>query len=420
MPRSKAPADISAFLARQEEAEVQPLTPEARARITEESFQVIDNAYLIPLERIKPWDRQPRKNAASTPIDDLAASIRDTGLLEPLVVRRDLERPGTYTIVAGHRRYLALTRLHADDEPAISARFATAPALVRELTDGDAYADALAENLSRTDLTRRETIDAYMALQTEYGWSGSEIARRTGRSVTDVNEQLRIAREPALYTLVVEETISPSLAGKLFDLSDDERAMAVRRLEGGERLTNAQLDDLIRASKAARRQVRPVRQGGSVPDAPPGHDPAQGAPPLTVSVDHTTIDTTAETAVDTTADTATHSGVTEADAPAPMTVPPHTAGDALTISVGAGTMDQARRVGEDAASPHDTRRVFVEPHTRRAPQSSAETAAAQAALHGEIERAAATIITALHASDRLDSATMGVLRTLMAEIAPRI
>ncbi len=211
MPRSKAPADISAFLARQEEAEVQPLTPEARARITEESFQVIDNAYLIPLERIKPWDRQPRKNAASTPIDDLAASIRDTGLLEPLVVRRDLERPGTYTIVAGHRRYLALTRLHADDEPAVSARFATAPALVRELTDGDAYADALAENLSRTDLTRRETIDAYMALQTEYGWSGSEIARRTGRSVTDVNEQLRIAREPVLYTLVVEETISPSL-----------------------------------------------------------------------------------------------------------------------------------------------------------------------------------------------------------------
>lgn len=195
------------------------------AAAAEASFPAIRGGLMIPIERIDTWDRQPRKEFVEKGIDDLASSIRETGLLEPLVVRRAPGRPGIYLIVAGHRRLLALRRLYGSEDAAIRADVSNIPCIVREASEDAAYADALIENLIRTDLTRRETLDALVSLSREFGWSGREIARRTSRSTSDVAALLSIASHSTLYQAAVDGVLSVTAAGILLPLRKDEETV---------------------------------------------------------------------------------------------------------------------------------------------------------------------------------------------------
>lgn len=261
MPKSstrRPPSILDAILA---EAPTGAVTDEELVQGIESNFTPIPGGYLIPIERVEPWERQPRRTFDEDQLAMLATSIADAGLLEPLIVRRDPKRPGHYIIIAGHRRLLACRRLHSSADPAQREAVAILPCIVREVAEDTAYADALVENLVRTDLTRKETLDAVAQLQREYGWSGHQIANRTGRNPSDINTLLRISKHPVFYRLVAEERINPSVAGILLRLSERAQEAVIERLEG-ERLWFVTADD-------ARRFVDNERSGRSPLDDGP-------------------------------------------------------------------------------------------------------------------------------------------------------
>jgi ParB/RepB/Spo0J family partition protein len=231
MPKSstrRPPSILDSILA---ETPTGAVTDEELVQGIESNFTTIPGGYLIPIERVEPWERQPRRFFDEEQLAMLARSIADAGLLEPLIVRRDPKRPGHYIIVAGHRRLLACRRLHSSGDPAKRGKVAVLPSIVREIAEDAAFADALVENLVRTDLTRKETLDAVAQLQREYRWSGHQIANRTGRNPSDINTLLRIAKHLVFYRLVSDERINPSVAGILMRLSESGQDAAIKRLE---------------------------------------------------------------------------------------------------------------------------------------------------------------------------------------------
>lgn len=214
-------------------------TPAALADAAELSLTRVDRAFLIPIERIAPMKDNPRQSFRH--LDELAESIEDRGLIQPLVVRRDPEKPGHYMTVAGARRLMAANILRGSEKPETRARVAVLPCLVVDEMDDQALASALAENLARDDLTRAEAMAALLRLQSGYGWSSRQIARRTGRSFQDVAELLRIAKDEELSSLVRDEVIAPSAAGELARMEPEARSNAIQEVRTGRLKTVAQI-----------------------------------------------------------------------------------------------------------------------------------------------------------------------------------
>lgn len=228
-------------------------TPTHIADAAEKSFDAIPGGKLIPLDRIDTWERQPRKSFDEEGIAELAASIAASGVLEPLVVRRNATEPGRYIIIAGHRRLLAARRVHGSEDADERARVEALPCVIREATDDSAFADALVENLVRKDLTRREMMDAVKALKNEYGWSVRAIARRTGRNQHDLSVLARIAADADLSQLIADDIISPTALGVLVEEKHTPvRATVIAAIRSGRLKTVGDVEEATKAAHAAR------------------------------------------------------------------------------------------------------------------------------------------------------------------------
>jgi ParB family transcriptional regulator, chromosome partitioning protein len=139
----------------------------------------------LPTESLVPNPQQPRRHFDQQALEELAASIRASGVLQPLVVR---PRGTQYEILVGERRWRA----------AQQAGLARVPAIVREASDAEALELGLVENLLREDLNPLEAADAYQRLLTEFGWTQEELARRLGKDRSSVANALRLLRLPPL------------------------------------------------------------------------------------------------------------------------------------------------------------------------------------------------------------------------------
>lgn len=139
----------------------------------------------VPIDSLAPNPLQPRKRFAPETLDELAASMRSTGVLQPLVVR---PRGDRYEILVGERRWRA----------ARQAGLARVPALVREASDAEALQLALVENLLREDLNPLEEAEAYQRLVGELGWTQEDLARRIGKDRSSVANALRLLRLPEI------------------------------------------------------------------------------------------------------------------------------------------------------------------------------------------------------------------------------
>ena len=137
----------------------------------------------LPVEAIHPNPNQPRKAFRSEALDELSASIRASGVIQPVVVRRLGQG---YELVVGERRWRA----------ARQAGLATIPAVVRETTDAESLEIALVENLLREDLNPIEEAEAYQKLLSEFGWIQEELAQRVGRDRSSIANALRLLRLP--------------------------------------------------------------------------------------------------------------------------------------------------------------------------------------------------------------------------------
>lgn len=164
--------------------------------------------FLCPIESIRPHAGQPRKHFDQEKLQELADSIREKGIIQPLVVR---ERDGWFELIAGERRWRAAQKAGLHDVPVI----------VKEAADGAAFEMALIENIQREDLNAIEEAMAYLSLMEQFSLSQEEVARRVGKDRSTVTNMLRLLRLPEdIQSDIVEERLSMGHARALLALED--------------------------------------------------------------------------------------------------------------------------------------------------------------------------------------------------------
>jgi len=181
------------------------------AQIEDSALRPVDGAYFaeLPLGHIRPNHVQPRTIFDEEAMDELVHSVKEIGLLQPIVVRRT--GPEEYELVMGERRWRASQR----------AGLATIPAIVRETDDTDMLRDALLENLHRSQLNPLEEAAAYQQLLEDFGCTHDELASRIGRSRPQISNTLRLLKlSPAVQRRVAAGVISAGHARSLLGVGD--------------------------------------------------------------------------------------------------------------------------------------------------------------------------------------------------------
>jgi ParB family chromosome partitioning protein len=140
----------------------------------------------VSIELLKPNPRNPRRKFSETELDELAGSIRERGIIQPIVVRTARGAVDSFEIIAGERRWRAAQIAGLHDVPII----------VHEASDSEALELAIIENVQRTDLNPLEEAMGYQALADEYKYSQDEIAKTVGKSRSHVANTLRLLRLP--------------------------------------------------------------------------------------------------------------------------------------------------------------------------------------------------------------------------------
>jgi len=150
-----------------------------------EADTALSKAQELPIDGIVPNPRQPRKAFNNNSLQDLAESMKRSGVLQPVVVRRDGQQ---FQIVVGERRWRA----------AKMAGLSHIPAVIRDATDAETLELALVENLLREDLNPMEEAEAYQRLLTEFAWTQEDLGQRVGKDRSSVANCLRLLKLPEL------------------------------------------------------------------------------------------------------------------------------------------------------------------------------------------------------------------------------
>lgn len=191
----------------------------------------------IPIEQLKPNPYQPRKTFVREQLEELAQSIKEKGVLQPLLVRKSAT-PGNYEIIAGERRWRAaqIAKLH------------TLPAVVKEISDRDALEIGLIENLQREDLNAVEEAGAFLKLTDEFGYSAEQIAQVIGKSRSHVANIMRLLQLPRpVVQMITEGKLSAGQARPLIGHPLAEQ-LAQRIIEGS--LSVREVEKLVAVGKA--------------------------------------------------------------------------------------------------------------------------------------------------------------------------
>jgi ParB family chromosome partitioning protein len=205
----------------------------------------------LPIDRLRPNRFQPRSHFDDAAIEDLAASIRAQGIIQPLVVALEGE---DYAIIAGERRWRAARKAGLEQVPVV----------VRQVADDRELLElALVENLQRSDLNPIEEAEAYAALQEKFGLSQEEVAARVGKARTTVTNALRLLRLPdEVLDLLREGQLSAGQARPLLGLQDADAQIQLADRAVRDGLTARDLEKLAAApreeAQKAKKPERPV------------------------------------------------------------------------------------------------------------------------------------------------------------------
>ena len=202
----------------------------------------------VPPERIVPNPRQPRRHFDEKSLRELAESIRQYGMLQPVSVQKTSEG---YVLVAGERRLRA----------AVIAGLRQVPCILVRGSEQDSALLALIENLQRCDLHYTEEAAAIARLISAYGMSQEEAARRLGRSQSAVANKLRLLRlSPACVEGLRQYGLTERHARALLRLEDDDQRMAALRCIGEKQLNVAAAEDYIESLLQKRQKENPNKK----------------------------------------------------------------------------------------------------------------------------------------------------------------
>lgn len=176
---------------------------------------------IVPVERVHPRRDQPRKRFEEVALQELSDSIREQGIIQPLVVRRLDDDATQFEIIAGERRWRASQR----------AGLREVPVVVRETTPDEAFELALVENLQRQDLDAVETAEAYQKLIKDHGWSQEDLAGRIGKDRSTIANTIRILQLPnEVLSLVSEQKLSEGHARAVLSAPSTSEILRLARL----------------------------------------------------------------------------------------------------------------------------------------------------------------------------------------------
>jgi ParB family transcriptional regulator, chromosome partitioning protein len=193
--------------------------------------------FVCPIEKIRPNRNQPRKHFAADKLDELAASIREKGIIQPLVVT---QKDGIYEIIAGERRWRAAQKAGVREVPVV----------IREASEDGVLELALIENIQRQDLNAIEEAQAYRSLVEHFGISHEDVARRVGKNRTSVTNSLRLLKLPAeVQQDIVEERMSMGHARTLLALESHESILTARHEIVQRQLSVREAENLVRRLK---------------------------------------------------------------------------------------------------------------------------------------------------------------------------
>lgn len=210
----------------------------------------------VPVASIVPNSLQPRRHFEEEHLASLTASVRELGVLQPVLVRPGQE-PGTYELIAGERRWRAAKR----------AGLQTVPAVVRQVGDDASLEQALVENLHRQDLNPLEEAAAFNQLIEDFHLTHEELARRVGKSRAAVTNTLRLFQlPPAIQRLVIEGQLAEGHARALLGSPDRAFQEALAKRAVSEGLSVRAVEDAVRA----RNQVGEGVEGGGGQEKGPG------------------------------------------------------------------------------------------------------------------------------------------------------
>jgi ParB family chromosome partitioning protein len=189
----------------------------------------------VPVNAVAPNPKQPRTRFDDETIATLAASIREVGILQPLVVRRAGD--GRYELIAGERRLRA----------AKAAGLASVPIVLRDSEDADLLREALIENIHREDLNPIEQAEAFKALLGELGLKQEELADRVGVSRSHIANTIRLLALPLdVQQLLADEKITAGHARAVLSLGDNEAMTSLATRIAAEDLSVRQTEDVVR------------------------------------------------------------------------------------------------------------------------------------------------------------------------------
>ena len=212
------------------ESEVKHATVSTASSAEEEK----DGTLMVKLSKVEPNREQPRKNFDEDSLQELAESLKQFGMLQPILVQN---RGDYYEIIAGERRWRA----------AKIAGLKEVPVIVRELTDQEIVEISLIENIQREDLNPIEEAQAYKRLLTEFHIKQDEVAERVSKSRTAVTNSMRLLKLcDEVQKMVVDDMISTGHARALISIEDPEEQYLIAQKIFDEKLSVREVEKLVK------------------------------------------------------------------------------------------------------------------------------------------------------------------------------
>lgn len=201
-------------------------------------------AILVDIKKLDRNKEQPRKKFKEAPLEELANSIKEHGILQPIVVQ---DKKDHYEIIAGERRWRA----------AMKAGLTEVPVIVKNLTDQEIFEISLIENLQREDLDPIEEAAGYKRLKEDFSLTDEQVAERVFKSRAEVTNSMRLLKLTVeVQQYVMEDKISKGHARALLSIEDSKKQVQVAKQVAEENLSVRETEKLVKALTAPEKPVK--------------------------------------------------------------------------------------------------------------------------------------------------------------------